>query len=166
MSWREMITSPRYVCDPQHPPLQRGDYLGELTSELDDDDHIVEFVSGGPKNYGYKTKNGKVSCKVRGFTLNVRGSQQLDYEVVKQNLLAELTDPLQDGERRNGVVNNPHFFTRHPLTKTLKVAARAKQYGVVFDKRAVDTNTLYSYPYGFSPFTDEDEEMAELLCEL
>ena len=29
------------------PPL--GDYLGELTNELDDDDYITTFVSGGPK---------------------------------------------------------------------------------------------------------------------
>ena len=50
-----------------------GDYLGEFTSELEDDDYIEEFVSGGPKNYGYKTKKGKVECKVRGFRLNSEG---------------------------------------------------------------------------------------------
>ena len=27
-----------------------GDYLGELTSELDDGDYITTFVSGDPKN--------------------------------------------------------------------------------------------------------------------
>ena len=47
-----------------------GNYLGDFTSELGKDDHIVEFVSGGPKNYGYKTKKGKIECKVRGFRLN------------------------------------------------------------------------------------------------
>ena len=46
-----------------------------MTNELDADDYIVDFTSAGPKNYGYKTKLGKVCCKVRGFTLNVRGSQ-------------------------------------------------------------------------------------------
>jgi len=35
-----------------------GDYHGEFTSELEDDDYIEEFVSGGPKNHGYKTKKG------------------------------------------------------------------------------------------------------------
>ena len=39
------------------PPL--GDYLGELTNELDDGDHIATFVSAGPKNYAYKTESGK-----------------------------------------------------------------------------------------------------------
>ena len=70
-----------------NPPL--GDYLGEFTSELDDDDYIVEFVSGGPKNYGYKTKNGKVECKVRGFRLNRESKTQLNYDVMRQNMLDE-----------------------------------------------------------------------------
>ena len=38
-----------YVSRPGQyaPPL--GDYLGELTDELDSGEQIVEFVSGGPK---------------------------------------------------------------------------------------------------------------------
>ena len=48
------------------PPL--GDYLGDLTNELKAGEHIVEFVSGGPKNYAYRTNNGKEVCKVRGFS--------------------------------------------------------------------------------------------------
>ena len=64
-----------------------GDYLGDMTNELDDDeDHIVDLTSAGPKNYGYKTKNGNVCCKVRGFTLNVRGQQQLNYDIMRRIL--------------------------------------------------------------------------------
>ena len=45
------------------PPL--GDHLAELTNELDDNDWIVTFVSAGPKNYAYKTHQGKTCCKKR-----------------------------------------------------------------------------------------------------
>ena len=31
-----------------------GDYLGELTDELEENNHIVWLVSGGPKNYAYR----------------------------------------------------------------------------------------------------------------
>ena len=31
-----------------------GDVLGELTNELERDNHIVAFASGGPKNYSYE----------------------------------------------------------------------------------------------------------------
>ena len=65
-----------------NPPL--GDYLGQFTSELKANDHITEFVSGGPKNYGYQTKNGKVECKVRGFRLNSEGKTQLNYQVMRR----------------------------------------------------------------------------------
>ena len=49
--------------------LPLGSYLGEFTDEIGGD-VIVEFCSGGAKNYGYLTKKGKVECKVRGFSLN------------------------------------------------------------------------------------------------
>ena len=61
-----------------------GDYLGDFTSELDPDDYITEFVSAGPKNYGYQTHKGHVECKVRGFRLNSEGKTQLNYDVMRQ----------------------------------------------------------------------------------
>ena len=71
---------------PGDPTLPTGDYLGEFTSELKPGDHIVEFASAGPKNYGYRTKDGKVECKVRGFTLNARGQSQLNFDLLKANV--------------------------------------------------------------------------------
>jgi len=138
-----------YSCKPGEADIPLGDFLGEMTNELDDDDFITEFTSAGPKNYGYKTKRGKVCCKVRGFSLNVRGSRQLNYEVMKQNLLEELIQPLESGKRRNVEVVNPNFFYRNPATKDLKVITRTKKYGLVFDKRVIDSDSFMSYPYGY-----------------
>ena len=56
-----------YVSSPGEYDSPLGDYLGELTNELGHGEHIVEFVSGGPKNYAYKTNRGDETCKVRGF---------------------------------------------------------------------------------------------------
>ena len=72
----------------------------------------AEFTSAGPKNYGYKTHHGKVCCKVRGFSLNVRGSRQLNYDVMREKLLDEMTQPLD--ERRNIDVINPTSFGEIP----------------------------------------------------
>ena len=52
-----------YLEEPDQPSPVLGDYLGEFTSELETDDYIEEFVLGGPKNYGYKTKKGKSNAK-------------------------------------------------------------------------------------------------------
>lgn len=137
-----------YKWRPGDTDIPLGDYLGEMTNELEGGDYIVDFSSAGPKNYGYRTHQGKVCCKVRGFSLNnTRGSQQLNYEVMRANLLEELQNPSE--ERREIAVVNPHFFTRDPLTKDIRVRPRTKQYGVVFDKRVVDPLTFRSYPYGY-----------------
>ena len=105
------------------PPL--GDHLGEFTSELKAGDHIVEFAAAGPKNYGYKTKDGKVECKVRGFTLNTRGQEQLNFDLLKQNVIDEVTEPTDDP--REIRVHNPHKIKRDANTKTLHTVEETKR---------------------------------------
>lgn len=67
------------------PSISTGDFLGQMKDELDRDS-ITEFVSGGAKNYAYQTRGGNSVCKVRGFTLNVRGSAILNFQSMKQNI--------------------------------------------------------------------------------
>ena len=155
-----------YCWQPGQTEIPLGDYLGEMTNELDEGDHIVDFTSAGPKNYGYVTKNEKVCCKVRGFTLNnTRAHDHLNYEVMRENLLNELQDPLD--HRRNVNVVNPYFFTRNPATKDISVKPHTKQYGLVFDKRVVDPTTFKSYPYGFGSVEDSEVSRdVELLVSL
>lgn len=65
-----------YKWQPGQSEIPLGDYLGEMTNELEGEDFIVDFTSSAPKNYGYITNNGNVCCKVRGFTLyNKRGHE-------------------------------------------------------------------------------------------
>ena len=124
-----------------------GDYLGEFTSELDPDDFIVEFVSGGPKNYGYQTQNGHVECKVRGFRLNSEGKTQLNYNIMRQNVLDEIQKP-QQKPRQTQVVKS-HQIVRDPKTYELYTFPDYKCYQLVYDKRVVDPNTFQTFPYGY-----------------
>ena len=83
-----------YRWKPTDPALPLGNYLGEFTNEIDDPDYyITEFVAAGPKNYGYQTLKGKVECKVRGFSFNIRGQQQLNFNILKNNIIHEITEP-------------------------------------------------------------------------
>ncbi len=136
-----------YVWRKDLPELSLGNYLGEFTNELDDGDFIIEFASGGPKNYGYRTQKGKVECKVRGFSLNVRGQEQLNFNILKDNVLAELRQP--NVIPRDIPILNPHKITRDPKTKTITTQTETKHYSLVFDKRVVKPGTFCSYPYGF-----------------
>ena len=124
-----------------------GNYLGEFMSELDDDDTIEEFVSGGPKNYGYKTKNGHVECKVRGFRLNSEGKTQLNYDVMRRNVLDEIQKPLKD-PRQTQVINS-YQIVRNAKNFDLTTQPGYKYYQLVYDKRVVDPTTFQTYPYGY-----------------
>ena len=93
------------------PPL--GDYLGDFKDELPPDDYIVEFAPGGPKNYGYKTHKGKEDCKVRGITLNSLGQRHVNFEILKNNVLEDLTSPLESGEARVTAVPIPYKIVRN-----------------------------------------------------
>ena len=87
-----------------------GQYLDEFKDELGEGDTIVEFCSAGPKNYGYTTQRHKTVCKVRGFSLNCQGAAQLNYEVLRQNVLAELHAPF--AEPRTTRVTQSHTIQR------------------------------------------------------
>ena len=132
-----------YKWRPGQPSIAIGDFLGDMTDELDGD-AITEFVSGGAKNYGYQTRAGKVVCNVRGFTLNVRGSAILNFNTMKDNIVSELDTP-QDSPRTLNIVT-PYHFRRDLEQKQIQVILRVKQYGLVFDKRVVDVATRSSYP--------------------
>ena len=130
-----------------------------MTDELDRD-VITEFVSGGAKNYGYATRQGKVVCTVRGFTMNVRGSAILNFHTMKDNILSELDSP-QDSRRNLNIVT-PYHFQRDLEKKQNQVVPCVKQYGLVFDKRVIDATTRSSYPYGYERIGDELDLLLDL----
>ena len=96
-----------YKWRPGQPSIAIRDFLGDMTDELDGD-VITEFVSGEAKNYGHQTRGGKVVCKVRGFTFNVRGSAILNFNTMKDNIASELDSP-QDSRRNLNIVTPYHF---------------------------------------------------------
>ena len=125
------------------PPL--GDYLGELTNELAEGEYIIKFVSGGPKNYAYKTCNPttnveKTYCKVRGFTLNHRNSQLINFDT--------LCDVVTSPEERLINIHTPFKIVRDAKSKNVKTKTENKLYRKVYNKRVVvdDFDTI---PYGF-----------------
>ena len=133
------------------PPL--GDYLGDFKDELPPDDYIIEFASGGPKNYGYKTHKGKEECKVRGITLNSLGKRYVNFEVLKNNVLEDLTSPLESGEARVTAVPIPFKIVRNAEEYQPSTMAQQKKYKLVF-------------PYGYERWTEEDAHVTELLASL
>jgi len=129
-----------YVSKPGEydPPL--GDFLGELTNELEGDDYIVEFVSGGPKNYAYHTNKNKETCKVRGFSLNYTNSQLINFDAIK----AIVTGSTQ----QHVTLTNPSKISREKRKRILYNQIENKKYQMVYSKRVILPN-MDTRPYGY-----------------
>ncbi|PFX27098.1 hypothetical protein AWC38_SpisGene8231 [Stylophora pistillata] len=147
-----------YKWKPGESEIPLGDYLGDMTNELEDGDYIVEFISAGAKNYGYVTVKGESCVKVKGFSLNVRGMLQLNYDIMKSNILDEIQHPLD--ESRKTEIINPVHFVRDPVKKKIRTETQIKAYRLVFDKRVMENGTFSSLPYGYARLDEEDTELA------
>lgn len=87
------------------------------------------------------TATGKISCKVRGFSLNFRNSKLINFEAMKS--LVENMDTEKTIE-----VENPSKIARDGKRRKVINKVEKKLYRVVYDKRILkdDFSTL---PYGY-----------------
>lgn len=169
-----------YISTPEIPDLPLGNYLGDLADELackkvgcsstspDCTHYIVEFVSGGPKNYAYVLNTGEIVCKIRGFTLDCQTARQLNFSVLKNQVFDWLraqreeksfcVDPSSkslnvEGNELNSqkdVVVTRNQIKRCKTSFQLFNASVSKRYSVVFDKNRVSLHDLSSVPFGFT----------------
>ncbi len=137
-----------YYEDEGDEPLQYGDCLGDLSSEVPANHRIIEVCAGGPKNYGCKLENlatGEVSTKikVRGFTLSWEASRQLTYNTLKE--LVEEFGQFSPDNRKVDVAT-----TQLRRTKDYRITTNhgVKKYGICYDKRVVQPD-FTTRPYGY-----------------
>ena len=133
-----------YVHKPGKPDPPLGNYLGDLTDELDAGDYITSFVSGGPKNYAYRTKRGKTETKIRGITLDYMTAGKLNHGVIR-----DLVHLYADCDREEKVtVDIPFKITRDKKEKNIVTKRMKKDYRVVYNKRVI-TENYRTLPYGY-----------------
>lgn len=129
-----------YVSKEGEPEPALGDYLGELTSEIPPNEgHIVEFVSGGPKNYAYRTLKTE-TCKVKGFTLNFKNSNIVNFDTVKEMI--------KDDRTMCKTLTNPNKICRLSHKRKIFSREEKKKYTFNYDKRVILDN-FDTVPYGF-----------------
>lgn len=144
-----------YLSSPGQEEVQTGDYLGQLTDELQDGDYIIDFVSGGPKQYAYKTYKGAEVCKIRGFSLNFVNSQLLNFEAMSKLVKLPREDEGKSKKRKREddqssvTLVNPSKITRLKEKRKIYNRIEKKEYNVVFTKRVINPDTLDTFPYGF-----------------
>ena len=133
-----------YVHEPGKPDPPLGDYLGDLTDELNGG-YITTFMSGGPKNYGYVTNTGEAILKIRGISLTYDAGKTINIGTMR-----DLVDSyVVDGARNEKVtINIPNKITRDKKEKQIVTKRTKKDYRVVYNKRVVNEN-YDTVPYGY-----------------
>lgn len=95
---------------------------------------------GGPKNYAYTTEGGKTCCKVRGFTLNSRNSQLLNFDTLKSMIYSM--------DQEKVALLNPSKICRDAKRRKVVNKRETKIYRIIYDKRVIQED-LTTLPYGF-----------------
>jgi hypothetical protein len=117
-----------------------GDYLGEFTNELNpkEGNYIQEFISGGPKNYGYKLDTGKANVKIKGLSLSFETQKQINFDTMKE-LIINNSDAIKVDQMN---------FVKDKSKWSICTKNNEKIYKKVYDKRVLldDFTTL---PFGF-----------------
>ena len=132
-----------YVHEPGKPEPPLGNYLGDLTDELDGD-YITTFVSGGPKNYAYITSKGKRITKIRGITLNHATTGKLNPGVMRGLVHLHVNCHME----AKVTVDIPFKITRDKKEKKIVTKRMKKDYRIVYNKRVI-TENYGTVPYGY-----------------
>ena len=119
-------------------PLKCGPHLGDFTDECLGKE-IVEYVSGGCKNYALKIMSPnkpepEYSLKIRGITLDYNACQLLHYNSFKQKVLDYGVDvePI--------VVCYDHFLRPCLKTGSVTTISMTKKYRPLITKGVVNNN--------------------------
>lgn len=72
------------------PPVQCGNHLGDMVSEMPPERHICEWVCAGPKNYCFEHcrmvdgGDPKTELKIRSFELTCSARRRLNFERIRR----------------------------------------------------------------------------------
>lgn len=148
--------SPSLVERNEHVLFKSSNQLGQAKDELDGDD-IIEFASGGPKNYAYLTRGGIRKSVVKG----IRPSALLpDFQLkfLKACVLAEGLGKPNDGPA-------PHIVRSQSLVRdrvTQEIRSQAATYRVY---RMVNGKVKLFADGTTLPFGHKDIEAKQRLIE-
>jgi len=128
-----------------------GSNLGEMTNELREygnDANIEEFVSGGPKNYGYKICSSKRKkptyvIKVRGITLSQSTCKRINFKTMRKFVMDYVK---KDKQNEIHVVSNK--IDRKRKLHQIVTRPATKKFRIVYDKRIV-RDDFTTIPYGW-----------------
>ncbi|KAK5650251.1 hypothetical protein RI129_001280 [Pyrocoelia pectoralis] len=100
--------------------------------------YISEFVSGGPKNYSYKvysTRDCNINtiCKVKGITLNFKNSEIINFNSMREMVLANSKDSIFVNNDRKIIRDRCYNVVSRPETKQYRIRYSKRRRIANFD---------------------------------
>lgn len=121
-----------------------------MTNELEKDgagSFIIEFVSGGPKHYGYrfwseKSKKIKTVVKVKGFRIDHESSAIINFDNMRRMVHSFVKNDFRE--------ETPVLIQRIERNKEhqLMTVFRKKVFRITYDKR-IPCKDFTTIPYGY-----------------
>ena len=119
--------------------VKTGNMLGDMTDELSGKG-ITNFVSTGPKSYGFKYGDDDEESAIKGFTLNHENSSILNHDSMSKIVSKQI---------RELTIVNENKITRKNRKIVNEYNEKVFKFG--YDKkviRQVDENHIDTLPYG------------------
>ena len=119
-----------------------GDLVDEISQEYGENTYIKTFLCLGPKNYSLALSNDKFITKIKGFTLNYRNKQILNFHTLK-DIVENIKTPQEVS------IKNPSQIHREKQTRKIVTRPTEKTYRLVFDKRIIQDDLRNTIPFGY-----------------
>lgn len=147
-----------FLSVPGQQDLEVGQYLGQMTNQLEDDygegSFCTEFVSAGAKNYAYKVAVGgdlnniKTVIKVRGISINSSSDNIVTFDSLKRMVFSN--------DEKITEVPIPHQIARLPGWRIV-TRPSLKTWRVCLNKRR-RINKKQTVPFGFKGDLLDDKD--------
>ncbi len=140
-------------------------FLGELSSELDDDDVIEDFTTGGPKVYGFVTKKGVSQMKVKGFKLDQRTAAIFSFSNLKKIVSSYIvrncdysTGRVRIPNLNSAELRNTFFNEYHSLFENISSVAATSQGVSVYNTNRIKRSNAWEI------FKETEQKMYTVNC--
>ena len=94
-----------------------GYFKDEIADEYGTGKYIMEFVSGGPKNYAFKVNDGSIKSKIKARDCSFSSLQKLNFATIKEFIL----NSVFEGKTDNQIKYDHLQFKKNKYDKSITI---------------------------------------------
>ena len=128
-----------------------GYFKDEVADEYGTGKYIMEFVSGGPKNYAFKVSDGSIKSKIKARDSSFNSLQKLNFVTIKDFIL----NSVFEGKTDNQIKYDHLQFKKNKYDKSITIEPVEKSYNFTYDKQKIIINAENKNIIDTLPFSNK-----------